>query len=350
MSTVTLPSYPIQQWEKAGGWIAGKLNEAMDEAGKNSDTDKQDFEDSEFMKSWNDENGSLFGGGDDFYYVRVFSESANHWTDKQKCSFGELPELYRKYLFDLREYQTKCWNELVATWNNEYLSKVNSPKVLWDKAELWKSVKASEMDNLLTEVGKMQLQNSWTGAGATAYGNAISVQTEAFNKITQLVEASGGALNDGSSGLQRFYMVIAQCALQITSDVRTVQPTTKEDFGYRTRVAISSFKNAKEYLDGELKDGIETWAGQVNAGTDKIKKAIANERPFQGEQWPKIDGDLSDMKPGPTNPMGMPQTPTMPNPTTTMPDVNTSMPPAGNSGYQSTAANDAGYRQADKLD
>lgn len=370
MSAGEQASFPIEHWEGAGKYIADELNKAMKKAGSNSDQDSKDLEDSELMKHWHERNGSggkgaLVGGavaglpgaavgylvdrhgstGGDFK-ARKFDASKDNdaWTTTEDCSFEELPGKWAQYLLDLRNYQTKCWNELVDCWNANYLYQLNSPRTLWDKAELWKSVKTKEMDNLVTDIGKMQLQTSWVGAGATAYGKAIGVQTEAFAKITELVQASGGALNDGSTGLQRFYLSVAQCAIQMQTELETNQPPTKEDMGYRTRVAISVFKNCKDYFENELEQGIRTWSTQVDDGVKKLKDAIANERPFTGQQWPKV-GDLSDMEPGPTNPMGMPPTTPGSYPNTSMPDVDTDMPVTPD-GYDPTDMDNAGYGES----
>ncbi|NNG18811.1 hypothetical protein HJ590_04355 [Naumannella sp. ID2617S] len=337
MPTGEQASYPIKHWEGAGKYIADLLNDALKKSGTNSDQDKKDLDDSELMKHWKERGSSLHSGGD--FQVRVFDENANCFTSTKKVSFWELPDGWAKYLLDLRNYQTKVWNELVDCWNSNYLYHLNSPKTLWDKAELWKEIKTKEMDNLNTDVGKMQLQTSWVGSGATAYGNAIGVQTQAFTKITELVQASGGALNDGSSGLQRFYLTVAQCAIQMKSEMEMNQPPTKEDMGYRTRVGISVFKNCKDYFDNDLKEGIRTWSGQVDDGVTKLKDAIANERPFKGQEWPKIDGDLSEMEPGPSAPgMPSPTMPTTPTPDTTTPDM-----PVQPDNYGNTDMDDASY-------
>ena len=356
MTTGEQASFPIENWEGAGKYIADELKKAMDKADTNADQDKQDLQDSELMKTWKDQNGgfggfmsevgdTLFGESAD-YDARKFDASLDNqsWTTTEKCTFDQLPGKWDQYLLDLRNYQTKCWNELVAYWNQNYLYQLNSPKTLWDKAELWKSVKTTEMDNLLTDIGKMQLQNSWTGPGATAYGNAIGVQTEAFAKITELVQASGGALNDGSTGLQRFYLSVAQCAIQMQNELEMNQPPNKEDMGYRTRVAISVFKNCKDYFQNELQEGIRTWSTQVNDGVKKLKDGIANERPFTSQKWPEI-GDLSDMKPGPSGMPGMPPTPTGPGPSTTTPDLETEMPVTPD-GYDATEMDNAAYGES----
>lgn len=339
-------SYPIESWGKVNEYITDLLNKVKDMGATLRQRDDSDLDQSEVKKNYDKRTDFWHAGGhlSGDVKARKFDKDAPHYTTTEDCSLPDLPKKWKEYLDDLEKYFATCWDEVNTCWENEYQKQLQSPKTLYDKGEKWKDIKSSEMDNLTEDVGKMQLQTSWTGAGAEAYGKAISVQTEAFTKISELVGSSSKALHQGSSGLQRFYLSVAQSAIQMKSEMDACQPPTKEDIGYHLRNGIAILRNCKDYFAGDLKEGIRTWSQDVQKGTDTLNDSIANEKPFTGAEWPKIDGDLSDMEPGPSTPSA--QTPSVPTTPDVDPDVDGSDTPVTPDGYDSSDTADAGYQDS----
>ena len=104
MSSGQQATFPIQQWEGAGEYIAKLLNAAMKKAGDNADQDSRDLDDSELMKSWKD-NAHWYSHHDNWYWARVFRENEHCWTGKEPRMGQQLYGIQSSWMPDRIEKQ-----------------------------------------------------------------------------------------------------------------------------------------------------------------------------------------------------------------------------------------------------